>query len=78
MKKYQTEFKLEVVKSFLAGEGGAKPWGLLPSVSRTSSGGPSRSTAHNSHEALQITSRSTARRTSRASMWSRSSPAVHP
>jgi transposase len=24
MKKYQTEFKLEVVKSFLAGEGGAK------------------------------------------------------
>ncbi len=24
MKKYQTEFKLEVVQSFLAGEGGAK------------------------------------------------------
>lgn len=24
MKKYQTEFKLEVVKNFLAGEGGAK------------------------------------------------------
>lgn len=24
MKKYQTEFKLEVVKRFLAGEGGAK------------------------------------------------------
>ncbi|WP_121942465.1 transposase [Acidovorax sp. 100] len=24
MKKYQTEFKLEVVRSFLAGEGGAK------------------------------------------------------
>lgn len=24
MKRYQTEFKLEVVKSFLAGEGGAK------------------------------------------------------
>ena len=24
MKKYQTEFKLEVVKSFLAGEGGTK------------------------------------------------------
>jgi len=24
MKKYQTEFKLEVVKSFLAGDGGAK------------------------------------------------------
>jgi len=24
MKKYQTEFKLKVVKSFLGGEGGAK------------------------------------------------------
>jgi transposase len=24
MKKYKTEFKLEVVQSFLAGEGGAK------------------------------------------------------
>ena len=24
MKKYQTEFKLKVVKSFLAGDGGAK------------------------------------------------------
>jgi len=31
MKKFETEFKLEVVKSFLAGDGGAK---LLQSLER--------------------------------------------
>ena len=31
MKKYKTEFKLEVVQSFLAGEGGAKLLGELRS-----------------------------------------------
>ena len=30
MEKYKTEFKLKVVKSFLAGEGGAKLLALLP------------------------------------------------
>jgi hypothetical protein len=33
MKKYQTEFKLEIVKRFLAGEGGAKLTLPLDSVS---------------------------------------------
>lgn len=39
MKRYQTEFKLEVVKSFLAGEGGAKllarRWSLAEEKVRT-------------------------------------------
>ena len=33
MKKYQTELKLEVVKSFLAGEGGAKLLAHKPKLS---------------------------------------------
>ena len=35
MKRYKTEFKLEVVKSFLAGEGGAKLLARRRSVSES-------------------------------------------
>jgi transposase len=39
MKKFETEFKLEVVKSFLAGDGGAKllarRWSVSESKIRT-------------------------------------------